>query len=122
MTIRYDEKGKFFTDVVTKDAVRANIQTLTHRIQGDVHVRIGQRIKDELDRVDRFIAVTRAEIYNLKGNKLYDTDFILVNSDHVIWLIPEEHDSVEAESDSLESESDTMPEGDAISEEGEPSL
>ena len=51
MTIRYDDKGKYFTDVVTKDAIRADIQTLTHRVKGDVHVRIGERIKDELDHI-----------------------------------------------------------------------
>ena len=112
MSIRYDEKGKFFTNVVTKDAVRANIQTLTHRIQGDVHVRIGQRVKDELDRETKFIAVTRAEIYSLKGNKLYETDFILVNSNHVIWLIPDEQEVLEAEPVAPE-EDNTLSEGDA---------
>ena len=89
MTIRYDEKGKYFTDVISKDSIRANIQTLTHRIHGNIHVRVGKRIKDEMDQNEKFLAVTNVEVFNLKGQKLYDTDFILINRDHVIWLIPE---------------------------------
>ena len=90
MDNRYDEKGKYFTQIVTKDPVPALIQTLMHRIQGNMHVRIGERIKDEVDRTAHFIAVTDATVFSLQGMKLYETEFILVNRDQVIWLIPEE--------------------------------
>ena len=90
MSPRYDEKGKYLTQVVTKDPVPALIQTLMHRIQGNLHVRIGERIKDEVDRTAHFLAVTDATIYSLQGVQLYETEFILVNRDQVVWLIPEE--------------------------------
>jgi hypothetical protein len=90
MKTRYDEKGKYFTQIVTKDAIPSLIQTLMHRIRGNIHVRIGERIKDEIDRTTQFLAVTDARVYSLQGAKLYETEFILINRDHIIWLIPEE--------------------------------
>ena len=70
MNIRYDDKGKFFTDVITKDAVPSIIQTLVSRIQGNMHVRINERVKDELNRGEQFLAVTNAKIFNLEGEKV----------------------------------------------------
>ena len=90
MSIRYDDKGKFFTDVITKDAVSSNIQTLVTRIEGNVHVRQNERVKDELNRGEQFLAVTDANIFNLQGQKLYEAEFLLINRDHVIWIIPED--------------------------------
>ena len=90
MSIRYDEKGKFFTDVITKDAVSSNIQTLVSRIEGNVHVRLNERVKDELNRGEQFLAVTDARIYNMQGQKLYEAEFMLINRDHVIWIVPED--------------------------------
>lgn len=90
MSIRYDEKGKFFTDVITKDAVASNIQTLVTRIEGNLHVRINERVKDELNRGEQFLAVTDATIFNLQGQKLYDAEFMLINRDHVIWIVPDD--------------------------------
>jgi hypothetical protein len=90
MSIRYDDKGKFFTDVITKDAVTSNIQTLVTRIEGNVHVRQNERVKDELNRGEQFLAVTDANIFNLQGQKLYEAEFMLINRDHVIWIIPDD--------------------------------
>lgn len=97
MSIRYDEKGKFFTDVITKDAVPAIIQTLVTRVQGNVYVRINERVKDELNRGEQFIAVTDGVIFNLQGQKLYDAELLLVNRDHIIWIIPDDEHTVRAE-------------------------
>ena len=60
MSIEYDEKGKIFTDVVSKTAIHATIQTTTHLLQGYIHVRRDQRIKDELDR-DKGSSLTPAQ-------------------------------------------------------------
>ena len=49
MTIEYDEKGKFYTEVVTKVPTSVVIQTTTHLVRGLVHVRQGERLKDELE-------------------------------------------------------------------------
>jgi len=90
MSVRYDDKGKFFTDVITKDEVPSIIQTLVSRIQGNLHVRIDERVKDELNRDERFLAITDAIVYNLQGEKIYDAEFMLINREHVIWILPDE--------------------------------
>lgn len=97
MNIRYDDKGKFFTDVITKDAVPSIIQTLVSRIQGNMHVRINERVKDELNRGEQFLAVTNAKIFNLQGEKVRESEFILINRDHVIWVVPDEENTVYSE-------------------------
>jgi len=100
MNIRYDDKGKFFTDVITKDAVPSIIQTLVSRIQGNMHVRINERVKDELNRGEQFLAVTNAKIFNLQGEKVREAEFILINRDHVIWVVPDEENTQYSELES----------------------
>ncbi len=90
MSIHFDEKGKFFTDVITKEAVLVIIQTPTHRIRGQIYVRPGERIKDQINQEEEFIAVTEATLYDLTGAELYRSDFLLVNREHLIWLLPED--------------------------------
>lgn len=89
MSITYDEKGKLFTEVISKDPRPALIQTLTHRIQGTIYVRRGERLIDELCCV-QFIAVTDAVIYNAQGAPLYRSDFLTINREHVVWVLPQE--------------------------------
>ena len=36
MTIHFDEKGKFYTDVISKNPVPSTIQTSNHKIEGNV--------------------------------------------------------------------------------------
>lgn len=92
MSIEYDEKGKFYTDVVTKVAIPAMIQTATHFIRGFVHIRQGERIKDELERDERFLAVTQASIQDsANGSVLFKTSFIAVQRDQIIWITPVEN-------------------------------
>ena len=62
MTFEYDEKGKIFTDIVSKVAIPATIQTTTHLIRGHLHVRRDKRIKDELDLSENFIALTEVSV------------------------------------------------------------
>lgn len=88
MTIHYDEKGKFFTDVITKDSVPSIIQTLTHRIEGCIHVRQDQRTKEALDKADDFVAITDAKVLNRRGEILYETHFIAINREHIVWMVP----------------------------------
>lgn len=84
----FDEKGKFFTEVVTKDKVIAHIQTETYRVRGYVHVRRGERLSDELNQDSKFLAVTDAEIYSSVGELLYISDFLAINRAHIVWLMP----------------------------------
>ena len=90
MSIHYDEKGKFFTDVILKEAVPVIIQTHTNRIRGNIYVRPAERIKDQINQEDMFLAVTEAIVFDLTGKELYHSDFLLVNRAHLIWLLPED--------------------------------
>jgi hypothetical protein len=89
MVIRYDDKGKFFTEVVSKENVPVIVQTTTNRIEGFMHVRSGYRIKDELNSEDQFIAITEANIFGAQGDVEYQTDFLAVNIQEVIWVMPD---------------------------------
>jgi hypothetical protein len=89
MATAYDEKGKFFTERVPTDAVPVIIQAERTRIEGRVHVRSGGRIKDELNKPEQFLAVTDAIVFDASGKFLYEVEFLAVNRDHVIWIIPE---------------------------------
>ena len=90
MSLHYDDKGKFYTEYVSKNGVNAIIQTLTHRINGKIFIRVGERVTDELNRSEKFIAVTDATIFDGEGDLSYKCDFITVNRDHIIWIMPEE--------------------------------
>ncbi len=90
MTIEYDDKGKRFTDIVTKRPVYATLQTTRHLMRGYIHVRRDQRIKDELDLDDRFIAVTDVSILGEDGQVLYQAPFLAINRTQIIWVLPEQ--------------------------------
>jgi len=88
MVVEYDEKGKFFTDIITKDLILTHIQTHMHHIRGYVHVRKGERLSDEINCASTFLAVTSAEICNPDGEILYKSEFLAVNRCNIVWLMP----------------------------------
>lgn len=95
MTFEYDEKGKIFTDIVSKVVVPATIQTTTHLIRGQLHVRRDQRIKDELDLAENFLAVTDVSVLGPDGQTLFQAPFLAVRRSHIIWVLPEQNQSGE---------------------------
>lgn len=90
MTIRFDDKGKFFTEVISKEVVPVIIQTITHRIHGNLHVRPGERLKDEINQAEPFFAVTEAEICDGLDRKIFRTDFLVVYREHIVWMFPQD--------------------------------
>ncbi len=90
MTFEYDNTGKFFTDVISKKPLDVLIQTTTHLIQGTIHIRLEERLKDELDRDELFLALTEADILDTAGEVLYTNDFIAIHRDQIVWVIPNE--------------------------------
>ncbi|MFM8321468.1 MAG: hypothetical protein ACKOC5_11185 [Chloroflexota bacterium] len=90
MSIRFDDKGKFFTEVVSKEAVAVIIQTAAGRVQGSIHIRPGERLKDAINQTEPFFAVTDATVFDLSGKELYRTDFLAVHREQIIWLLPED--------------------------------
>jgi len=99
MGIEFDDKGKFYTEIISKVTVPAMIQTTQHRIQGLVHIRPNERFKDELDNDEPFLPVTAARIINEAGEVLFEADFISVRRSQIVWVIPSEDRSVQDKGD-----------------------
>lgn len=92
MTTEYDDKGKFYTNVVSKVAVPSIIQTTTHLIRGFVHVRQGDRFKDELETNEQYTAITDASIYDADGKVLFTSPFLAVQRGQIVWIMPANED------------------------------
>jgi hypothetical protein len=93
MTIEYDEKGKFYTDIVKKLPVPVVIQTTSHLVRGLVHVREGERLKNELERAEIFLAVTNAVVYGSDDKALFSVPFMAVQRAQMVWIMPVDEDS-----------------------------
>lgn len=92
MVAQYDDKGKLFTPVIPKKPILVTIQTVSNVIRGSVHIRPDTRVKDELNNAsgnDQFLAVTDAVIYNNQEQEIYRSNFLVVNINHIVWVIPE---------------------------------
>lgn len=91
MTMEFDDKGKIFTNIVPKESIPVIIQTSSNRVEGLFHARYDNRLKDELNNevTEKFIAITEAVVYDDNGNELYTTNFLALNRDSIIWLIPQ---------------------------------
>ena len=96
MTIEYDEKGKFYTDVITKLPVSCLLQTTTHLMRGFIHVRQGERFKNELERDETFLAVTNVSILGAGDVVLFTAPFMAIKRSQIIWVMPSEDEGHEA--------------------------
>lgn len=97
MITQFDEKGKIYTPVIQKKKVDVVVQTTTHRILGVLHIHPDERMKDELDKANPFVAITNARILDEQGNELYRSDFIAIHRDQIVWILPLEHPEAETE-------------------------
>ncbi|MBI3162568.1 MAG: hypothetical protein HYZ23_08660 [Chloroflexi bacterium] len=95
MSIEYDEKGKYYTEVVAKQPTPAVIQTATHLVRGFVHVRQGERFKDEIERDERFIAITQATIHGAGDQILFSAPFVAIQRAQIVWAMPVEEAGLE---------------------------
>jgi len=89
MYSQFDEKGKLFTNVVAKKPIQVCIQVATHRIVGTVYIRPENRLKDEINQPEGFLAVTDAQVENENGQVVYTNKFLVVNRSQIIWMAPE---------------------------------
>jgi len=90
MSVEYDDKGKYFTNVISKHPVPVLIQTTRHLIRGKIHIRPEERVKDELDLPELFLAITEASILDADGKEAYHSDFLAVLRTQIIWVMPDE--------------------------------
>ena len=93
MSLEFNEKGKYFTDIISKAAVGAIIQTTIQRIEGFIHIRLDSRLKDELDRGESFLAITNAKVFAVDGSLQYEADFLSVARSQIVWVIPNDETS-----------------------------
>ena len=85
----FEENRKIFTNVIRKEPVEVIIQTTTNTIiHGILHVQLNQRLKDELDKEELFVAITNATIFTDQNEPLYKAEFLAVNRNQIVWLIP----------------------------------
>jgi hypothetical protein len=98
MSIEYDDKGKIFTDIVSKIAVYATVQTITHLMRGRIHIRRDQRFKDELDGNEKFLALTDVTVMKSDGQTLFQAPFMAVQRAHIVWVVPEQNNPQESNS------------------------
>jgi len=93
MKFEYDEKGKIYTDVIAKVPVQALVQTSVQLIRGAVHIRQNERVKDELERDEFFLAITDASVLAPDGQSvLHQAPFLAVRRDQIVWIIPLEEE------------------------------
>ena len=84
-----DEKGKVFTDVVTKLPVSVIVQTATHQLRGKIHIRLDERLKTELDRDEPFLAMTDVVILDQAGKTVQRAGFLATRRDQIVWVMEE---------------------------------
>lgn len=89
MITEFDDKGKIFTNVISKKPIPVIVQTADYQIKGNLFLTPGERIKDELNASKPFIALTNSVVYDLSGKRLYSTKFLTLNISSIVWLIPE---------------------------------
>lgn len=85
----FEDKGKIFTDVVRKEPTEVILLTTTQTlIKGTIHIQLDNRLKDEIDKDEPFVAITDAAILDDEGNPVYKTKFLAVNRQQIVWLFP----------------------------------
>ncbi len=96
MDFRIDQKGKIYTQRITKEELPATLATTTHIIRGVLYVRPDWRLKDEMNNDEQFIAVTDAEVYDISGQtRLYSSPLMVVNKGLLAWIIPQEENATD---------------------------
>ena len=76
--------------MVAKLPVAAVIQTSTHLVRGFVHIRQGERLKNELEKDEKFLAVTNAFIHDTDDKVLFTAPFMAVQRTQIVWIMPVE--------------------------------
>jgi hypothetical protein len=107
MDVRIDEKGKYFTPRIAKDALYAMVRTLDERVVGYIYVRPDRRLKDEMNEDhSRFLPITDARVYRVSDDTMiYHAGFTLIAYDHIISVTP-----IEAVADGHDQSWAVMPE------------
>lgn len=94
MVLSVDDKGKYFTERISKRGLPVTVSVRGTRIQGTIHLALDHRLKDELDSADDFIALTDAKIFGENGKRaVRKTELLLINKEQIDWVCPDETDT-----------------------------
>jgi len=90
--MKLNDKGKYFTERVSKRQVEVVITTIHGHMRGYVFVLPSQRVKDLLNEgSEQFLAVTNATSTRGEGQS-QDIPFIAINKQHIVTVIPIDED------------------------------
>jgi hypothetical protein len=67
-------------------------------MRGRIHVHRDQRLKDELDLDESFLALTDVSVLASDGQVLFQAPFMAIKRAHIVWVIPEQNDGEEKDS------------------------
>jgi len=95
MYTQFEEKGKIFTQKITKEQKKVIIQTSQQKIIGTIHIQMDNRLIDELNGSNQFLAITDANIFDLENKLIHQSDFLSINTDQIIWVLPIEDEIIE---------------------------
>lgn len=88
---KVDERGKIFTDYMSKRRVAVLAITVHGKVKGNLYLYGEQRVKDLLnDPAEQFIAITEATITGNDGSVISEAPFIALNKRHIISVMPTE--------------------------------
>lgn len=88
MYTQFEEKGKIFTQKITKEQKKVIIQTSQQKIIGTIHIRMDNRLIDELNDSNQFLAITDVNILDSENKIIHQSDFLSINTDQIIWVLP----------------------------------
>ncbi|MEN9937797.1 MAG: hypothetical protein RLZZ387_4376 [Chloroflexota bacterium] len=88
MEVRVDERGKYFTPRVAKDAIDAFVRTRDQVIVGSIYVRPGNRLTDELNAdTAPFLPITGAQVFRATDETLlYRSDLLMVAYTSIVLI------------------------------------
>lgn len=78
-----------YSQKVEKITVEVVIKTKQDIILGSLHIRPIVRMIDDLLNADKFLAVTDAVVYDIRGNALFKTNFMALNRDDITYVVPQ---------------------------------
>jgi hypothetical protein len=91
MEYRVNEKGKVFTTRVTKRCLIVTACVRDWIIQGAIHLTGDNRLKDELNDSETFVAVTDAQVSHAQSEQpVFKTPVVIVQKAEIAWIFPHE--------------------------------
>ncbi len=91
MDYRFDEKGKYYTMHVNKRTTAVLVFAQGLLISGTMHLVLDNRVKDELNGGERYVALTHAQVRELGSGKIVvENETVILNKDQIVWIIPHE--------------------------------